>query len=164
MPWKCHSYHLSIWSHGFILHSERSIFIPKQNIVWLVFTIFSTNFSFSLIDEKKTKTKELSNDIISCNRITIRKREKRIGNLVARFSVVILGLLIYRQLEKVKYHYDNIDIKVDISDEEETEIQWWINNIDNACRHMVTPNPDIQVKVPQARDLWTLPTHGEAVS
>ena len=135
------------------MHLERSIFIPKQNIVWLVFTIFSTSFSFSLIDEKKTKTKELSNDIISCNRITIRKRDKRIGNLVARFAVVILGLLIYRQLEKVKYHYDNTDNKVDISDEEKTEIQWWINNIDNACRHMVTPNPDIQVKVPQARDL-----------
>ena len=32
----------------------------------------------------------------------------------------------------LKHHYDNFNKKVDISDEEKTETQWCINNIDKA--------------------------------
>lgn len=101
-----------------------------------------------LIDEKKTKSKELSNDILSGHRVTIRKLDKLIDNLVARFPSRIFGLLLYRQLEKVKnillkYHYNNIDKKFDIFDEEKTEIQRWINKIDNACHNTVTSTSNI---------------------
>ena len=58
-----------------------------------------------------------------------------------------IGPLHYRFREKVqitglKYHYNNFWYKVVISDEERTEIQWWINNIDNASYHNVTPNKE----------------------
>ena len=101
-----------------------------------------------LIDEKKTKSKELSNDILSGHRVTIRNLDKLIDNLVARFPSGIFGLLLYRQLEKVKnillkYHYNNIDKKFDIFDEEKTEIQRWINKIDNTSHNTVTSNSNI---------------------
>ena len=107
-------------------------------------------YFLSLIDEKKTKSKELSNDILSRHRVTIRKLDKLIDNLVARFSAVIFGLLFYRQLEKVKnsllkYHYNSVDKKFDSFDEEKTEIQWRINKIDNACRNTVTSNSNILI-------------------
>lgn len=56
-------------------------------------------YFLSLIDEKKTKSKEISNDILSRNRVTIRKLDKLIDNLVNklnRFPAVILRLLFYR--------------------------------------------------------------------
>lgn len=56
-------------------------------------------YFLSLIDEKKTKSKEISNDILSRNRVTIRKLDKLIDNLVNklnRFPAVIFRLLFYR--------------------------------------------------------------------
>ena len=46
----------------------------------------------------------------------------------------------------LKYHYINFDKKVDISDEKKIEIEWWNNNIDNECYHIVSPNTDIDVR------------------
>ena len=48
-----------------------------------------------------------------------------------------------RKITKPQYPYNNFDKKVYIFDEKKIEIQWWINNIDNACQHIVTSNPDI---------------------
>ena len=56
-------------------------------------------YFLSLIDEKKTKSKEISNDILSRNRVTIRKLDKLIDNLVNklnRFPAVIFRLSFYR--------------------------------------------------------------------
>ena len=95
-------YYSSIWSHWLVLNSERSVFIPKQSVVWVVFSIYyilSNMYFLSLIDEKKTKSKEISNDILSRNRVTIRKLDKLIDNLVNklnRFPAVIFRLLFYR--------------------------------------------------------------------
>ena len=80
-------------------------------------------------DVKKTKITELSRNILPCNRLTVRKFSKLIGNLVASFPAVTFRQLQYRQLEIVKitglkYRYNNIDMKVDIYDEVKTEIQW----------------------------------------
>ena len=53
-----------------------------------------------------------------------------------QFPAVTFRPLNYRHLEKVriswlKYRYNNF------------EIQWWISNIDIACQHIVSLNPDI---------------------
>ena len=68
------------------------------------------------------------------------------------FPAVTFVLLHYRHLEKVKitglkYHYNNFDKKADISDEEETKIQWWIDNIDNSCHHIITKNSNIKIYI-----------------
>ena len=105
--------------------------------------------TLSLTDEKKTKFKELSKDILSCTIVTIRKLAKLIGNLTITFPAVTFEpFFVDMQKEKVKiagpkYHYNKFDKKVDISDEKK-KIPWWINNNDNACHQIVTPSLDIQ--------------------
>ena len=94
----------------------------------LGFFISFTNIILYPTDVKKTKITELSRNILPCNRLTVRKFSKLIGNLVASFPAVTFRQLQYRQLEIVKitglkYRYDNIDMKVDIYDEVKTEIQ-----------------------------------------
>lgn len=94
----------------------------------LGFFISFTNIILYPTDAKKTKITELSRNILPCNRLTVRKFSKLIGNLVASFPAVTFRQLQYRQLEIVKitglkYRYNNIDMKVDIYDEVKTEIQ-----------------------------------------
>ena len=38
-----------------------------------------------------------------------------------------------------KYHYNKFDKKVNISDEEKTEIPWWINNTVNVSTKLLLP-------------------------
>ena len=69
---------------------------------------------FSVNDEKKAKIKELSKDMLSSNKVTIRKLAKKIGNLVASFAAVGFSRLHYRHLRKVnitglKYPHSNFD-------------------------------------------------------
>lgn len=94
----------------------------------LGFFISFTNIILYPTDVKKTKITELSRNILPCNRLTVRKFSKLIGNLVASFPAVTFRQLQYRQLEIVKitglkYRYNNIDMKVDIYDEVKTETQ-----------------------------------------
>lgn len=94
----------------------------------LGFFISFTNIILYPTDVKKTKITELSRNILPCNRLTVRKFSKLIGNLVASFPAVTFRQLQYRQLEilkitGLKYRYNNIDMKVDVYDEVKTEIQ-----------------------------------------
>ena len=50
-------------------------------------------------------------------------------------------------LEEIRYPYNNFDKKLDISFEEKTEKQYWINNIGNLCHNIVTHNPDIAIHI-----------------
>ena len=66
---------------------------------------------------------------------------------VASFLAVTYGLLHYRHLEKekitgLKCHKGNFDGKIRLSAKAITEIQLWINSIDDSCHHIVIPNPD----------------------
>ena len=56
----------------------------------------------SLADTKRKKIKELSKDLLPCNKVTIQKLPEWTDNLVACFSAVTFGTLQYRDLEKVK--------------------------------------------------------------
>ena len=78
-------------------------------------------------DEKRTKIKELSKDLLSCNKAAIKKLPELIDNLFASFPAVTFGSLQYKPLEKVKingikYHNNNFDKKIDISYEGKTKI------------------------------------------
>ena len=46
------------------------------------------------------------------------------------------------KITALKYHHDNFDKKVVVSDEEKTEIQWRINNTDTPCHQIATSNPN----------------------
>ena len=54
--------------------------------------------TLSQTDEKRKKIKELSKDILSCKRVSIRKFAKPLGDLIASFPAVTFGPLQYRHL------------------------------------------------------------------
>ena len=78
MPWQCYGYHSDTQGFEFIEQPEKSITIPKQTTLYLEFVISSTNTILSLTDAKKTKTEELSKDILSCKSrdVNLTQRQK----------------------------------------------------------------------------------------
>ena len=87
---------------GFIIHPEKSVLVPTQNIVFLGFVLNSNDMTVSLTKEKAQKIKTAVLDFLRARRSTIRDLCKIKGMLVASIPAVSYGKLFYRQLENEK--------------------------------------------------------------
>ena len=82
--------HLDTFSYLGLFYDQRSQSKPKQTTSCLGFIISFTNMTLPLTDEKKTKTKELSEQILSCNRVNVTNLAKLNENVVAIFPDITL--------------------------------------------------------------------------
>ena len=135
---------------GFVIHTEKSVLILSQTIVFLGFIISSKNMTLSLNGEKKNKIKTILTDCLYKYKISLRELARILENIVANFPVVTYGPLHYRHLERekitgLKYHEGNFEGKIRLSAKAKAEIQWWINNNDNSCQHINIFNPDMTI-------------------
>ena len=102
----------------------------------------------------KLMTQCLNNNIIS-----IRELAKIIGNIVATFPAVTYGPLHYRHLERdkilgLRHHRENFDRKITLSATAVYDIQWWINDIDNSCHHILKPKPYFSIYTDASPTGW----------
>ena len=144
---------------GFVIHTEKSVLIPSQAIVFLGFIISSKNMMLSLTDEKKNQIKTILTDCLCKYKISLRELARILGNIIASFPAVTYGPLHYRHLERekitgLKYHRGNFEGKIRLSAKAKAEIQWWINKIDNSCHHINIPNPDITIYTDASLTGW----------
>ena len=86
---------------GFVIHPDKSQFIPSQEVTFLEFVITSKNMTVTLTSKEKN-LKLLVSQLFSMKYPTIRFLAKIIDTLVSSFPAVKFGPLYYRSLEKVK--------------------------------------------------------------
>ena len=119
---------------GFIIHPDKSAFIPSQELVLLGFIINSVHMTITLTPEKKGVLKELCHSLISKQLPTIREVAQVIGKIISSFPGVAHGPLYYRALdlnktEALKVCKGNFDKRMTLSEESKLELQWWAENI-----------------------------------
>ena len=112
---------------GFVIHTEKSVLIPSQTIVFLGFIISSKNMKLSLTDEKKNKTKTILTDCLYKYKIPLRELARILGNIVTSFPAVTYGPLHHRHVERekiigLKYHKGNFEGKIRLSAKAKAEI------------------------------------------
>ena len=144
---------------GFVIHPDKSVLIPSQEITFLGFVISSKNMTLTLTAEKKIKIKALLSDCLTKQRVTLRKVAKIIGNIVASFPAVTYGRLHYRHLERdkiqgLKFYKGDFEKEIVLSHNAICDIKWWINNIDNSCHKIQNPNPDITIHTDASLTGW----------
>ena len=83
----------SLDSLGFVIHPEKSTFLPSQEIEFLGFLINSVTMTVSLTHTKKEAIKEMCSLALSMNLITIRFFAKILGKLSSSFIAIPLGKL-----------------------------------------------------------------------
>jgi hypothetical protein len=116
---------------GFIIHKEKSIFTPTQEIEYLGFVINSIEMKVFLPTHKRQEIKEACHKLLEQGKHKIRNVAKVIGKLVAAFPAVQYGPLHYRALEKdkteaLKFSHGHFDRYMFISNDAKEELQWWI--------------------------------------
>ena len=123
---------------GFVIHPEKSVFIPKQKIIFLGFEINSVTMKVYLKEEKKSKIKShLLFALHNPDNLLIEYVAKIIGYLVSSLPAVQFGALYYKSIEKdkimaLKASKGNFKGKMSLSTKAKHELKWWIENIDHS--------------------------------
>ena len=140
----------------FIIHPDKSVLVPTQNIVFLGFSI---DMPVSLTKEKAQKIKTAILDFLRVRRSTIRDLCKIIDMLVASFSAVSYGQLFYRQLENekiiaLKKSCGDFDSPAFLSPVAKLDLQWWVDNLWMSYSPISHGHPDLVIETDASTHGW----------
>ena len=132
---------------GFVIHPDKSAFLPKQIIVFLGFTVNSVDMTVTLTDEKILKIETLILQVLNSEKVTIREVARVIGYFISSLPAVRYGALYYRVLEKdkveaLKISKGNFEAKMQISPKARYELNWWLVNLDTSFNTIDHPPID----------------------
>ena len=85
-----------------MVHLEKSVFVPSQEIEYLGFIINSVTMTVRLTTEQKKKIFDLCQEVLLKESISIRLVSKLFGKFTSSFQATKYGQLYYCDLEKKK--------------------------------------------------------------
>ena len=146
-------------SLGFVLHPEKSQFIPSTKVDILGFTIDSVKMIVTLTEEKRNNLLKLLQEFVKKNVVPVRKLAQIIGKLIATFPGVMYGPLHFRQLEYNKIqglreNGGNFEGYVHIHENAKEEIRWWINNLPHAYNVIKHKPPSVTIYTDASKKGW----------
>ena len=144
---------------GFVINFEKSILEPCSRLRHLGFIIDSVTMTVSLPQDKIDTVKELCSNMLEKSEETIRNVAKVIGSIVACFPAVQVGQLHYRKLElakdeALKYNRGNFDAMMEITEEMQDELTWWIENIELQNKPILEKSPEISITSDASTKGW----------
>ena len=144
---------------GFVIHPEKSVLEPTQEIEFLGFLLNSVSMRVSISEHKANKIKALCLNLIETKTPSIREVAKVVGSLVACFPGVLYGPLYYRRIDieknlALKEHRGNFDKRMSLSSEAKTELLWWANNIHAAYKPINSGKPQITIETDASLSGW----------
>ena len=145
-------------SLGFIIHPDKSVFIPSQRIVLVGFIIDSVAMSIALT-EKAQGVREACSSLMEGSAKTIREVARVRGKIISSFPGVMYGPLHYRSLEHdktraLKLCKGNFDSRMSLSDDSRQELDWWITNIDRSFNVISHGQPSSTLTTDASRTGW----------
>ena len=123
-------------SLGFVVHPEKSTFIPTQRIIFLGFILDSRTMEIYLTKEKTEKLKNACLDILNTPKPALRSIARLLGLMTSNFPGSMYGPLHYQKLDMeltrgLGYQRDfekQITLPMDVLE----DIQWWLKNVDES--------------------------------
>ena len=124
----------------------------------LRFIIDSVTVIITLNKNKKQNLKTLCANLLS-GMTTIRTISQVLGKITSSFPATKFGQLHYRNLEvfktrTLKYHKNNFNAKVWLSEEAKDDLRWWKNNINETYNDIIVPNPSVEIKTDASLNGW----------
>ena len=116
---------------GFLLHKEKSVPIPKQQVSILGYDVDSIIMLVTLGDEKTRNAISLCKEGLCGRPIPIRFLAKIIRTLISLFPACPMGKAHYRSLEAIKLqalnlHKWNWEAKCQVFGQGIRDLKWWI--------------------------------------
>ena len=142
-----------------MIHPTKSVFEPTRNILYLGFWLNSIDMTVKITKEKSLKIKNACQDLLSKELVTIQSLFEVIGLMVASFPGVQYGQLFYRQCDnlknkKIKENNGYLGALVTLTTEVKEDLAWWVHNIENQQKNIVTPPPAIEIETDASNIGW----------
>ncbi len=119
---------------GFLLHRDKSVTVPTQQIKYLGFIIDSVSLCLSLPADKVKKlrdaTKKAIRELNNKRVLTIRIAAKLVGFIISSLPATVYGKAHYRSLEFAKLEQlqaarDNFDAPFSWPEDCRADLEWW---------------------------------------
>lgn len=136
---------------GFVVHPEKSVIMPTQELKFLGFVLNSRTMSVSLTQERISSLTAVIKNLLTIKHPTIRDLAQVIGKLVAAFPGCMYGPLHYRAIEHEKSvalrkAKGDFDAPIQISDSVKEELDWWVQNIATATNPVGHGHPNMVIE------------------
>ena len=95
-------------SLGFVVHPDKSIFVPARSIEYLGFVIDSQSMTISLTKKKKACIKQLCHEVLQEQFLIIRKIERLLGKFTGSFLQCVLAHCITGPWNGIKFSHSNL--------------------------------------------------------
>ena len=143
---------------GFIIHPDKSIFIPTQVLTFLGFILDSRNMTICLTPEKQVKLVNACQNVLSESTPSVRTVAQLLGLMISSFLGVMYGPLHYRRLDMDKTralgHSRDFERTMEISSLALEDIQWWIVNIPSSNYVISHGDPQITLYTDASTTGW----------
>ena len=135
---------------GFLIHQNKSVLVPTQDIGFLGNRINSNEMIVYLPDDQKELIVSACLQLSRVSVAKIREVARVIGLMVSTFSAVEYGPLYYRELEKekivaLKQNKGNFEACMMITKTMKEDLRWWIENLSTQIRKISHGNADLVV-------------------
>ena len=133
---------------GFVIHPEKSVLLPTQIITFLGFVLNSILMQVSLTPERAQKLKDACENLLATASPSIRDVAHVLGLMTSSFPGVMYGPLHQKFLEMDKtqalnLHKGNFDKKINLSQEAEMDLKWWVRALPAAYNLINHGDPQV---------------------
>ena len=144
---------------GFIIHPDKSSFIPSQEITILGFKINSVLMKVFPTMEKIAKIKAACSELLNTSSPSIRQVASVLGLLISNFPAAQFGPLHFRDLDMdktraLKCNQGNFDRPMQLSEVSCADLRWWINSADSLYKPIALPQPDATLFADASNQGW----------
>ena len=135
---------------GFLLHKEKSVPVPKQQVSILGYEVDSVTMLVTLGDDKTVNAISLCKDGLCGRPMPIRFLAKIIGTLISLFPACPMGRARYRSLEAIKIHALNVnkwnwDANCEIFGQAVKDLKWWIMILPHTAAPITRNSPNMTI-------------------
>ena len=143
---------------GFVVHPDKSVFVPSQIITILGCTL-NSNMTVKLTKDKITGLTKACQSLLDSKSLSIRDVARVIGKIVSSFPGTSYGPLYYRALDRDKTHAlklnkGNFDAQMILSSASKSELCWWVNNIAKEQNNIERGPPTLQITTDASSSGW----------
>lgn len=144
---------------GFVVHEEKSEFVPQQHATFLGFLINSLLMKITLTHDKVDKIITFISRLLTSHSPTIREVAQAIGYIVSSLPAVQYGRCHYRTIENdkivaLKKAKGDFDSPMCLSASAVVELQWWVNNLVTAFNFIQPPVVDCTINSDASLTGW----------
>ena len=144
---------------GFVVHLDRSVLEPTQNILFLGFRRDSVGLKVALTEDKRDKLLRAAEQVLQKDFMSIREVAGWIGLMVAYSLAVEYGgahikLLEWDKNMALESHKGNFEGRMQISERAKCDVVWWAQAALQGQRKIRLLSPDIDIYTDASMEGW----------